>query len=230
MGPAEHRRWAVAGLRGCPRGGWPVHLQRHADHDEQNRLGSRSARAHTARKALAPSRGSGRGRRMGGGRRSAYRGSGAPQSGAAPGGGRLRPGCPRAVRPHPEVHARRWPVAARRPSACCSRPGGRRQLRRQPGGQPRDADRRRRRLAHGPAPCRPGCRSQASRRASSRGRREPPSRVQTDRIPQVRASDVARMEFPAGLTATRPTSPERQTPRRTPRTRPAARRARPPPS
>jgi hypothetical protein len=55
MGPAEHRRCAVAGLRDCPRGGRPVHLQRHADHDEQSRLGSRSPRAHTRRQALAPS-------------------------------------------------------------------------------------------------------------------------------------------------------------------------------
>jgi hypothetical protein len=47
---------------------------------------------------------------------------------------------------------------------------------------------------------------------------------------RVGAADVARMDFPAGLTVTRPTPPERQTPRRTPRPRPAARCARPPPS
>jgi hypothetical protein len=47
---------------------------------------------------------------------------------------------------------------------------------------------------------------------------------------RVPTSDVARMDFPAGLTLTWPTPPGRQTPRRTPRPRPAARRARPPPS
>jgi hypothetical protein len=47
---------------------------------------------------------------------------------------------------------------------------------------------------------------------------------------RVRASDVAGMDFLAGLTPTRPTPPERQTPRRTPGPKPVARRARPPPS
>jgi hypothetical protein len=47
---------------------------------------------------------------------------------------------------------------------------------------------------------------------------------------RVRASDAARMDLPAGLSPTRPTPPERQTPRRTPGPKPVARRARPPPS
>jgi len=55
-----------------------------------------------------------------------------------------------------------------------------------PGLRPGDADRRCRGLAHGPAPCRPGRRSPAGRRAPSRGRREPPSRVQTGRTPGAR--------------------------------------------
>jgi hypothetical protein len=47
--------------------------------------------------------------------------------------------------------------------------------------------------------------------------------------PRARASDVARMDIPAGVTAPRPPSTAGQTPRRPPRRRPAARRARPPP-
>jgi hypothetical protein len=127
-----------------------------------------------------------RGRRLGSGGRSAHRGSDAPEPGTAPGGGRLRPGGPRTVRPDPKMHARGWPAATRRPPPRRARPGGQRRLHRRPGCQLGDADCRRRGLAHGPAPCRPGCRSQASRRAPSRDRREPPSRTQTDRSPSAR--------------------------------------------
>lgn len=127
-----------------------------------------------------------------------------------------------------QVHARRCPAATRRPSACCSRPGGRR-VQRPPGVQPGDVDRRRRGLARGSAPCGPGGRCQASRLAPSRGGREHRSGSRLAEA-RVRASDVARMDFPAGLTVNRPAPPERQTPRRTPRLRAAARRARPPPS
>ena len=127
---------------------------------ERDLRATRWARAGPSRRisgAVRQRSGPRRGRRVGSGGRSPHGGPGAPGSGAAPNGGCLRAGRPRAVRPDPEMRARRR-------SRC--RVG--------------DADHRGRGLASGPA----ACRCATSRRAPSQGRREPPA--QADRDARVR--------------------------------------------
>lgn len=145
---------------------------------------------------------------MGSGGRSAHCGPGAPESGAAPSGGRLRPGCSRTVRPDPEVHVPGRPAAVHRPTACCPRPHGRQRIRGPSRCQPGDANYCGRGLAGGSATCRSGGCGAASRRAPSQGHPEPSARSRTDKGARARC----RRRFAAGLTVPGQASPQHTAP------------------
>jgi hypothetical protein len=172
--------------------------------------------------------GSRRRRGVGDGGRSPHRGSDAPQSGAAPSGRHLRPGGPLALR---RIRGARTPVAScgssRRLAAvgpavgasCASNLAVSLAMLTAAVADLRTAQ-------HHAAQAAAARRAAEHLRGATVNHRPGPGPAEA----RVRASDVARMDFPDGLTVTRPTPPERQTPRRPPRPRPAARRARPPPS
>jgi hypothetical protein len=166
---------------------------------------------------------------VGSGGRSADCGSDAPGSGAVPGGGGLRPGRPRAVRPDPGVHVPGRAAAARRPPACCPWPDGRRRVR---GDLAVGLAMLTAAVADLRAAQHHAAQAAAARRAAEhlrgaalnhRPRPGPSAEI------RVRAPGAARMDVPPGLTVPRQVSREHSAPRRPTRLRLAARRARPPP-